>query len=356
MGEEIFNGKETQGIIGDIGTYAVPKIMVVGAGGAGSNNIERLAKAGLGKDGVKLIAVNTDKIHLMNLKGDVVKILIGAKTTGGMGAGGFPETGEAAAIESNQLLAQQMEGVDLLFLTAGMGGGTGTGAAPVIAKIAKDMGALVVAIVTFPFMLERARTQKAREGIAKLRQYADTVVIIDNNKLLEYAPNMPINDAFEIADRITFTSVRGISKTILEPSLINLDFADLKAIMTNGDISTISVGRGAGPDKIKQSAEGVLYHPLLDMEINKGRGALIHITGGPNTSLRDVTKVGELITQNFPQDANIVFGARIEPTMGDEIETVAILTGISAADLLGNNKFQEQKGYERGNIDNIRTI
>ncbi len=351
MGEEIFKG--TEGIVGDIGTYAVPKIMVVGTGGAGSNNIERLANAGLGNDGVKLIATNTDKVHLMNLKGNMIRILIGAKTTGGMGAGGFPDVGEAAAIESNQLLAQQMEGVDLLFLTAGMGGGTGTGAAPVIAKIAKDMGALVVAIVTFPFKLERARTQKAREGIAKLREYADTVVIIDNNRLLEFAPNMPINDAFAAADMITFTSVRGISKTVLEPSLINLDFADLKAVMMNGDISTISVGRGAGPDKIKQAAEGVLYHPLLDMEISKGRGALIHITGGPNTSLNDVTKVGEKITQNFPQDANVVFGARVEQGMGDELEVIAILTGISAPDIV-KNQFQGQQ--ERSNMGNIRMV
>ncbi|OQX20993.1 MAG: cell division protein FtsZ [Candidatus Altiarchaeales archaeon A3] len=347
MAEEIFKG---QGIIGDIGTYASPKIMVVGAGGAGSNNIERLANAGLGNEGVKLIATNTDKVHLMSLKGDMIKILIGAKTTGGMGAGGFPDVGEAAAIESNQLLAQQMEGVDLLFLTAGMGGGTGTGAAPVIAKIAKDMGALVVAVITFPFKLERARTQKAREGIENLRKYADTVVIIDNNKLLEYAPNVPINDAFAAADRITSTSVRGISKTILEPSLINLDFADLRAVMTKGDISTISVGRGAGPDKIKQAAEGVLYHPLLNAEINKGSGALIHITGGPNTSLNDVTKVGELITKNFPQDANVVFGARVEPKMGDELEVIAILTGISAPDMIKSPSFQGQEIYGKGNI------
>ncbi|PIZ32074.1 MAG: cell division protein FtsZ [Candidatus Altarchaeum sp. CG_4_10_14_0_8_um_filter_32_851] len=337
-------------MIGDIGAYAVPKIMVVGVGGAGSNNVERLANAGLGNEGVKLIATNTDKVHLMNLKGNMTRILIGAKTTGGMGAGGFPNIGEAAAIESNQLLSQQMEGVDLLFLTAGMGGGTGTGAAPIIAKIAKDIGALVVAIVTFPFKLERARTQKGIKGIAKLREYADTVVIIDNNKLLEFAPNMPINDAFATADMITFTSVRGISKTVLEPSLINLDFADLKAIMTNGDISTISVGRGAGPDKIKQAAEGVLYHPLLDMEISKGRGALIHITGGPNTSLNDVTKVGELITKNFPHDADIVFGARVEQGRGDELEAIAILVGISAPAILKGQSFQKQKIYGKGDI------
>ncbi|NCN65217.1 MAG: cell division protein FtsZ [Candidatus Altiarchaeum hamiconexum] len=347
MEEEIFKGQE---IIGDIGAYAVPKIMVVGVGGAGSNNVERLANAGLGNEGVKLIATNTDKVHLMNLKGNMTRILIGAKTTGGMGAGGFPNIGEAAAIESNQLLSQQMEGVDLLFLTAGMGGGTGTGAAPIIAKIAKDIGALVVAIVTFPFKLERARTQKGIKGIAKLREYADTVVIIDNNKLLEFAPNMPINDAFATADMITFTSVRGISKTVLEPSLINLDFADLKAIMTNGDISTISVGRGAGPDKIKQAAEGVLYHPLLDMEISKGRGALIHITGGPNTSLNDVTKVGELITKNFPHDADIVFGARVEQGRGDELEAIAILVGISAPAILKGQSFQKQKIYGKGDI------
>jgi len=352
MAEETF---KSEGIIGDIGTYAVPRIMVVGVGGAGSNNIERLAKAGLGNEGVKLIAVNTDKVHLMNLKGNMTKILIGAKKTGGLGAGGFPDIGEAAAVESNQLLAREMEGVDLLFLTAGMGGGTGTGAAPIIAKIAKDRGALVVAIVTFPFKLERVRVQKAIEGIEKLRKYADSVVIIDNNKLLEYAPNIPIDEAFALADRITFTAVRGISKTILEPSLINLDFADLRAVMTNGDISTISVGRGAGPEKIKLSAEGVLAHPLLNIDISKGRGALIHITGGPNTSLSDVTKVGEIITQNFPQDANVVWGARIEPTMGDELEVVAVLTGVSMKNMTVQSS-HGQTGYGKNNISDIRMI
>jgi len=340
-------------IIGDIGTRKQPIIMVTGVGGAGCNNVNRLAKDGLGKMGVKLIAANTDRMHLQMLEGeDLVKILMGGKSNMGMGSGGYPEKGEAAAIESNRLLAEQLNGVDLLFITAGMGGGTGTGASPVIAKIAKDMGALVIAIVTYPFKLERARMLKADMGIEKLRRIADTVVVIDNNRLLSYAPNLPIDEAFKVADSITFKAVRGISRTILEPSLINLDFADLKAIMSNGDIAMISVGTGTGPEKVKNAVKEVMNHPLLDVDFKDGKGALIHVTGGKNVSLGDVHSAAGMITNEFSQNANVVWGARVDENMEDAIEVISIVTGVRSPSLFGRTQPPvSQPHYEgSGNI------
>jgi len=334
---EVFreNKEKTDKISGD--EYNIrPKIMVVGAGGAGSNNVNRLAKLGVGD--AKLIAVNTDIMHLRTLDGPgLVRVLIGGKVTKGLGAGGFPETGEKAAIASNRELAEVMNGVNLLFLTAGMGGGTGTGSAPVIAKIAKDMGAIVVAIVTFPFRLERARIEKAKEGIEKLRRVADTVVIIDNKKLVEYAPTLPIDKAFALADDITCRAVRGITKTIMEASLVNLDFADLKAIMGAGDVAMISVGNGSGPNKITDAVNDVLNHPLLDVDIKGGKGALIHITGGPDVSLGDVHTIGTMITDHFAPDANVVWGARVDERLRDSVEVIAILTGVKCPEILGRN-------------------
>lgn len=331
--EEEKEAESNNSIIG--GEYSTkPKIMVVGVGGAGSNNVNRLAKSGVGD--AKLIAVNTDRMHLKMLDGPgLVKVLIGGKITKGLGAGGFPEVGEKSAVASNRELSEVMAGVNLLFLTAGMGGGTGTGAAPVIAKIAKDMGAIVVAIVTFPFRLERARLQKAREGIDTLRKVADTVVIIDNKKLVDYAPNIPIDKAFALADDITCRAVRGITKTIMEPSLVNLDFADLRAIMGSGDVAMISVGSGSGPDKIQQAVNDVLLHPLLDVDLKGGKGALIHITGGQDVTLGDVHSIGTMITDSFSRDANVVWGARIDDHLRDSVEVIAILTGVKCEEILG---------------------
>ena len=211
--------------------FGTPKIMVVGVGGAGCNAVNRLAN--LGVAGAQLVAVNTDKQHLAIINDEITKILIGKAVTRGLGAGGYPEIGAKAAEVSRPALEEVLDGVDMLFLSAGMGGGTGTGAAPIIGEIAKEQGAIVIAIVTYPFALEKARLVKAEDGIEALRKASDTVVVIDNNRLVELVPNLPIQDAFRVADEVTARAVRGITETITQPSLINLDYADVRSIMSN---------------------------------------------------------------------------------------------------------------------------
>ncbi|MFH1834937.1 MAG: cell division protein FtsZ [Methanobacteriota archaeon] len=309
------------------------KIVVLGTGGAGNNTINRLCHIGV--DGAELIAVNTDKQDLSKLPGNITKVLIGAKLMRGLGAGGFPELGEKAAESSHHELAEVLNNTHLLFLCAGMGGGTGTGSAPVIADIAKETGAIVVAIVTFPFALERARLDKARDGIDKLRRVADTVIVIDNNKLVQYVPNLPLDKAFSVADEVVARAVKGITETIKEPSLINLDFADIKSVMGGGRVAVISVGDGDGPDRVDNAVKNTLEHPLLDVRYSGATGALIHITGGNDMTLGEANAVGEKITKELDPQATITWGARVNPNLSDKLEVIAILTGIKSPNILG---------------------
>ncbi|PKP60843.1 MAG: hypothetical protein CVT88_01820 [Candidatus Altiarchaeales archaeon HGW-Altiarchaeales-1] len=312
-----------------------PKIDVIGVGGGGCNSITRLSEAGLSptcKKSTRLIAINTDKRALVEMvkegKVPITKVLIGGKMTRGMGAGGYPEVGEKAAEESFNLIQQAVGKPNLVFLGIGMGGGTGTGAGPVVAKIAKQAGAIVVGIVTYPFNLERARKEKAKEGIARLMQYCDTVVVIDNEKLRTVVPNMPMNEAFMFADKVIQDAVQGITETIMTPSLINLDFADIRSTMGNKEISLICVGEGDGPDKVKQAISSTLNRPLLDVDYSDIKGALIHITGGANMTLNEAHAIGDGISKSVKKDANVVWGARIDEKLGDKIKVVAILTGV----------------------------
>ncbi|HDN83640.1 MAG TPA: cell division protein FtsZ [Candidatus Altiarchaeales archaeon] len=309
------------------------RIVVLGTGGAGNNTINRLQSIGI--EGAELIAVNTDRQDLMKISGNVTKVLIGPKVTRGLGAGGFPEIGEKAAEASRHELQDLLANTHLLFLTAGMGGGTGTGSAPVIAEIARDLGAIVVAIVTFPFALERSRLDKARAGIEKLRKVADTVIIIDNNKLVEYVPNLPIDKAFSVADEVVARAVKGITETIMEPSLINLDFADIKAVLNSGDVALISVGEGEGPDRVELAVNNTLKQPLLDVDYKGATGALIHITGGEDLTLGEANAVGQMITAELNPDATVTWGARIDPKIRERIEVIAIITGVNSPNILG---------------------
>jgi len=218
--------------------FGAPKIMVIGTGGAGCNAVNRLANMGV--SGAQLVAVNTDKQHLSIINDELTKILIGKSVTRGLGAGGYPDVGAKAAEVSRQALEEILSNTDMLFISAGMGGGTGTGSAPIIAEIAKEQGAIVIAIVTYPFALEKARLLKAEEGIETLRANTDTVVVIDNNRLVSLVPNLPIQDAFKVADEVTARTVRGITETITQPSLINLDFADVRSVMGNKGLSVIA--------------------------------------------------------------------------------------------------------------------
>jgi len=253
----------------------------------------------------------------------------------GLGAGGFPELGAKAAESSHHELSDILANTHLLFLCAGMGGGTGTGSAPIIAEIAKEAGAIVIACVTFPFALERARLDKARDGIDKLRKVADTVVVIDNNKLVEYVPNLPLDKAFSVADEIVARAVKGITETIMEPSLVNLDFADIKSVMGGGRVAVISVGDGDGPDRIDRAVKNTLEHPLLDVDYKGATGALIHITGGEDMTLGEANQVGEKITEQLDPQAAITWGARVNPDLKDKLEVIAIITGVKSPNILG---------------------
>lgn len=311
------------------------RITVVGVGGAGTNTVSRLHKMGL--KSATTIALNTDANHLRMVEADR-RVLIGKSTTRGLGAGGFPEVGQKAAESSREELAKLVADSELVFITAGMGGGTGTGAAPVVARLAKEQGAIVVAMVTYPFALERARLEKADWGLDALRDSCDTVVVIDNNRLVSYVPNLPMNQAFAVADTLVARSVKGIADTVMLPSLMNIDFADLRMIMGNAGVAAISIGEAQGSNRVNDAVKNTLEHPLLDVDYNGSKGALILISGGTQLSLGDAVKVGEGITDSFDKNAYVKWGARINPDLGDKISVTAIVTGVNSPHILGRQE------------------
>ncbi len=304
-----------------------PKVAVVGAGGQGSNLVNRLFMNGI--KSATTIAMNTDVGHLNMIKAHK-KILLGKDITQGLGAGGFPEVAAKAAEVSKAEIEESLNGFDLVFICAGMGGGTGTGSAPVIAKTAREMGATVIATVTFPFALERSRKQKAEWGLEQLSKQADCTIVIENDKLLSYVPNLPIEKAFELVDNVTGNAVKGIADTITLPSLINLDFADLRNVVRNTGTAVISIGTGIGPARIEQAIKSTRSHPLLSVDYEGAKGALIHVAGGSNLSISDATRLGEGVTSDLASDANVIFGARMLPEMGDSIRVMSVVTGVKA--------------------------
>jgi len=306
---------------------AAVRISVIGVGGAGCNCVNRIAESGI--KSARTVAINTDGKHLNMVKADK-KILIGKTITRGLGAGGDMSIARKCAEADHGLLKNEIGENELVFLCAGMGGGTGGGAAPIVARIAKQLGSIVVAMVTYPFALERVRLKKAQESIRELVNECDTVVVIDNNRLASYAPNLPINKAFELADSITSRAVRGISDTIMFPSLINVDYADVKTIMESGGLSMISLGEAGGHDRVENVVKSTLEHPLLDVDYEDAKGCLIHLEGGADLSLGDAIKIGELLTQSFSEDSAIKMGARISPELKSTIRVTAIVTGVKS--------------------------
>lgn len=312
---------------------AAPRIVVMGVGGAGCNTINRLAKVGI--RGAELIAVNTDKKHLSIISESAKRVLIGQSITRGLGAGGYPEVALKAVEASRQELETILADTHLLFIAAGMGGGTGTGAAPAIADLAKQQGAIVVAMVTYPFELERARLKKAEAGIEALRRAADTIIVIDNNRLVEFFPNLPIDRAFNVADEITARAVRGITETITTPSLINIDFADVRAIMGGGGVSMIAVGEAKGTGRVQELVKNTLHHRLLDVDYRGATGVLLHLTGGGDMTLGEANQIGELLTEEVEPTANVIWGARLDASFEGRIEAIAIFTGIKSPYVVG---------------------
>jgi cell division protein FtsZ len=319
------------------------RIACLGVGGAGCNCINRLATSGIRS--ARTVAINTDGKHLNMIKAGK-KILIGRTITRGLGAGGDIELAKKCAEVDRDMLKKEIGENELVFLTAGMGGGTGGGAAPIVAELAKDMGAIVVAIVTYPFALERVRLKKAQASLQALVSKCDTVVVIDNNRLASYVPNLPINKAFELADSITTRAVTGISDTITFPSLMNVDFADVRAVMQGGGLSLISLGEGTGHNKVDDVVKDTLAHPLLDVNYEGAKGCLLHLEGGPDLTLGDAIRTGEKMTESFDSVANVKIGARINPSCTEKIRATAIITGVKSPYILGASEEESRYAEE----------
>jgi len=316
--------------------FGTPRIIIVGCGGAGGNTITRLNKIGV--KGAETIAINTDKQALDLVEADH-KLLIGGNLTRGLGAGGFPDIAERAARESSREIEELVKDADLVFITAGMGGGTGTGSAPVVAEIAKKHNAVVTCMVSTPFNVERARLIKADEGLDTLRIKADSTVVLDNNRLLEFVPNLPINQAFSVMDQMIAETVKGLSETITVPSLINLDYADMKTIMDSGGLSIMLWGEAEEDAGVETIVQEALNHPLLNVDYTGANGALIHITGGPNMSLKYVQDVAKTLTQDLDCYSNVILGARVLPEFEGKCRVMAIMTGVQSPNLLGPKGF-----------------
>jgi len=314
------------------GDFGEPRIVVVGCGGAGNNTINRLYNIGI--HGAETVAINTDKQHLKMIEADT-KILVGKSLTNGLGAGGDPSMGERATEMAAGTVKEVLGGADLVFVTAGMGGGTGTGSAPVVCKIAKEQGAIVIGMVSTPFNIERARTVKAEEGLEALRESADSIIVLDNNRLLDYVPNLPIGKAFSVMDQIIAETVKGISETITQPSLINLDYADMAAVMSSGGVAVMLVGETQDKNKTEEVVRDAMNHPLLDVDYRGASGALVHITGGPDLTLKEAEGIADNITERLDPTANVIWGARVEEEYKGKVRVLAIMTGVQSAQVLG---------------------
>ena len=302
------------------------RIKVVGVGGGGSNAVNRMIEEGLA--GIEFVAINTDAQALM-LSNAPRRVRIGDKLTRGLGAGGNPEKGQKAAEESQEELYEVLRNADMVFITAGMGGGTGTGAAPIVAQIAKELGALTIGVVTRPFTFEASkRINTAEGGIGKLKEFVDTLIVIPNDRLLQIVDKRAsLNEALRTADDVLRQGVQGISELITVPGLINLDFADVRTIMAEGGAALMAVGRASGEDRARLAAEAAISSNLLAITIDGARGILFNVTGGPNMSLFEVNQAAAIIKETAHPDVNLIFGAVIDPNMGDELRITVIATG-----------------------------
>ena len=323
------------------------KIFVVGTGGAGNNTVSRLAEIGV--EGAGTLSVNTDAQDLFYSKSDH-KLLIGRSTCGGLGAGGMPDIGEESAEESEEQLKEKLEGADMVFVTCGLGGGTGTGSAPVISKLAKKIGALTIAVATMPFSAEGLRRREnAEKGLEKLQSAADTVIVIPNDKLLEVAPNLPINKAFMVADELLGRAVKGITELITKPGLVSLDFADIRSIMIGSGMAMIGMGESDSGDRAIESVHEALNSPLLDLDISNAKGALINISGSSDLTLHEAEKVVQIVADELDPDANIIWGTQIQEDLENVIRTTIVVAGVKSPHIFGmpgEKEFVEEKQRE----------
>ena len=315
------------------------KIKVIGVGGGGGNSLSRMKEIGI--KGGELIAINTDAQDLLYTNADQ-KILIGRELTQGLGSGSNPKIGEEAARESESDIKKKISNSDMIFITCGLGGGTGTGAAPLVAKLAKKQNALTIGVVTLPFTIEgRKRIENAMNGLEKMEAVVDTLIVIPNDKLLELAPELPLHTAFKIADEILTNAVKGITELVTTNGLVNLDFADIKAVMVDGGVSLIGMGESDSGQRALEAVEKAIQNPLLDVDISDATGALVNVIGGPDMSLDEYKVIIETLANKLDPNARLIGGAQISEDMGKSIRVLLIVTGVKSAQILGHGESVE---------------
>lgn len=316
-------------------------IKVFGIGGGGGNTLTRMKEIGI--KGTEMIAINTDAQDLLYTYSDD-KILIGKELTHGLGAGSNPQIGEEAAHESEREIKQKLQSSDMVFITCGLGGGTGTGAAPVVAEIAKKVGALVIGIVTIPFTVEgQRRYENALIGLEKMENIVDTLIVIPNDKLLELAPDLPLHTAFKIADEILTNAVKGITELVTKAGLVNLDFADIKTVMLNGGVAMIGVGESDSQNRATEAVERAIENPLLDVDISDANGALINITGGLDMSLDETRRIIDAIAKKIHPNAKLIWGAQLSEDMDKTLRVLLIVTGVKSPQILGSGEKRKDR-------------
>jgi cell division protein FtsZ len=316
-------------------------IKIIGCGGGGSNTINRIAQEGI--SGAELYAANTDAQHLLAVRAPH-KILLGRRSTRGLGAGALPKVGEESAMEAEEELRKALLDANIVFVTAGMGGGTGTGSAPYVAKIAKDIGALTIAVTTIPFRGEgKMRMENAEWGLDRLRNNADTVIVIPNDRLLELCPRLSINAAFKVADEVLMRAIKGITELITKPGLVNLDFNDLKTIMKGAGVAMIGMGEGDDEDRVEHAINEAINSPLIDVDISGATGALVNVTGGENMSISEAEKVAEIIQSRVSANARIIWGAAVDPALRDTVRVMVVITGVKSKNIIGPREDRSKK-------------
>lgn len=333
--EEIANSLETQ-------------ISVVGCGGGGCNTVDRIAEEGI--HGAELVAVNTDAQDLKYSSADT-KLLIGKETCNGRGAGSVPKRGEESAREDIEQIEEIVQDQDMVFITAGMGGGTGTGAAPVVAEVASEH-ALTISVVTTPFTAEgKARLDNAEGGLRRLQDHSDTVIVVPNDRLLDFAPNLPLQKAFKLADEVLMRSVKGITELITKPSLVNLDFADIRTVMEGGGVAMIGLGEADSADKAESSVTEALESPLLDVNISNASNVLVNVNGGPNMQIDEAQGVVELLNNRVSDEARIIWGAGVDEELQGKIRSMIVITGVESPQIYGGDTSDETSDTDASDID-----
>ena len=334
-------------------------IKIIGCGGGGSNTVNRCMEEGI--FGAEMIAANTDAKHLLTIKAHR-KVLLGKRLTRGLGAGALPQVGEEAAREAEEDLINAMGKVDIAFVTAGMGGGTGTGSAPIVAELAKRQKALVISIVTLPFSAEgRVRMENALYGLEKLKRNSDTTIVIPNDKLLQLVPRLPLDQAFKVADEILMEALRGLTEIITKPGLVNLDYADIKTIMSGGGVAMIGIGESdaSGSNKVEQAVQEAITSPLIEADISEAKGALVRVVGDDQMTVAEAEAAVRLVQQRISPNARIIWGASIDPSMKGTIKVLVVLTGVRSPYILdqktGSNQLAKVAGIKGlETIDEIR--